>query len=86
YDVIGVDFSKRSIAYAKSQDAKTEYICKNYLELDYNAIFDAAVLVYCDFAALTPDERGALTEKVYKALKLGGAFILDVFTEKHFAG
>jgi SAM-dependent methyltransferase len=84
--VIGVDFSKRSIAYAKSQDAKTEYICKNYLELDYNAIFDAAVLVYCDFAALTPDERGALTEKVYKALKLGGAFILDVFTEKHFAG
>jgi 2-polyprenyl-3-methyl-5-hydroxy-6-metoxy-1,4-benzoquinol methylase len=26
YDVTGVDFSKRSIAYAKSQDAKIDYI------------------------------------------------------------
>jgi 2-polyprenyl-3-methyl-5-hydroxy-6-metoxy-1,4-benzoquinol methylase len=45
YDVTGMDFSKRSIAYAKSRDAKTEYIYKNYLELDYNAIFDAVVLI-----------------------------------------
>ena len=85
YDVTGMDYSKRSIAYAKSQDAKTEYIFQNYLELDYNAVFDAVTLIYCDYPALIPDERKILLGKVYKALKPGGLFILDVNTDKYFA-
>ena len=85
YSMTGMDYSKRSIAYAKSQDSKTEYIHKNYLELDYNGIFDAVILIYCDYAALTPDERKILVSKVNKALKPGGLFIFDVFTEKHFS-
>lgn len=85
YGVTGMDFSKRSIAYAKSQDTKTEYLYKNYLELDFPDVFDAVTLIYCDYAALTPDERNRLVRKVYKALKTGGLFILDVFTERQFA-
>jgi SAM-dependent methyltransferase len=84
YDVIGMDYSKRSIAYAKSQDAKTEYIYKSYLELDYADMFDAVTLIYCDYAALTPDERRTLIAKVYQALKAGGLFIMDVFSENKF--
>ncbi|KWX74607.1 hypothetical protein AMQ84_19475 [Paenibacillus riograndensis] len=84
YDVTGVDFSKRSIAYAKSQDAKTEYIYKNYLDIEYTAMYNAVTLIYGDYAALTPDERKTLVEKVHKALKPGGLFILDVFTVKQF--
>ena len=84
YDVTGMDFSRRSIAYAKSQDFKTEYIYKNYLELDYAGMFDAVLLIYGDYAALTPDERQILVPKVYRALKPGGLFILDVFTKKQF--
>lgn len=86
YDVTGMDFSRRSIAYAKSQDTKTEYIYKNYLELDYVDMFDAVTLIYCDYAALTPDERRTLIPRVYQALKPGGLFILDVFSEKKFIG
>jgi len=85
YDATGIDFSKRSIAYAKSQDSKTTYIYQNYMELDYSVAFDAVTLIYCDYAALIPDERKNLVERVYKALKPDGLFILDVFTEKHFA-
>lgn len=84
YDVTGIDYSKRSIAYAKSQDTKTEYLYKNYLEIDFTNMFDAATLIYCDYAALTPDERQTLVKKVYKALKPGGLLILDVFSKKHF--
>ncbi len=84
YDVTGIDYSKRSIAYAKSQDTKTEYLYKNYLEIDFTDMFNAVTLIYCDYAALTPDERQTLVQKVYKALKPGGLFILDVFSEKHF--
>jgi SAM-dependent methyltransferase len=54
------------------------------LELDYNAVFDAVTLIYCDYPALIPDERETLLRKVYKTLKPGGLFILDVNTDKYF--
>jgi len=83
YDVTGMDISRRSIEYAKSQDTETTYLLQNYLTLDYNRVFDVVTMIYCDYAALTPDERKTLVGKVYSALKPGGIFILDVFTEKY---
>lgn len=85
YDVTGIDFSRRSIEFAKSQDVITKYIYKNYLEIDYTDAFDVVTLIYCDYAALTAEERNTLMKKVHIALKDGGLFILDVFTEKHFS-
>jgi len=86
YDVTGMDYSKRSIAYAEEHDMKTKYICQNYLEMDYAEAFDAITLIYCDYAALIPDERKTLLSKIYRALKPNGLFIFDVFTEKTFCG
>lgn len=84
YDVTGIDYSRRSIAYAKSQDKKTEYIYKNYLEIDYTDLFDAITLINFDYGALIPNERQILLSKVYRALKPRGLFIFDVFSEKYF--
>jgi SAM-dependent methyltransferase len=84
YNVTGIDYSKRSIAYAKSQDTKTEYIYKNYLMINYTDLFDAITLINCDYGALIPNERQMLLSKVYHALKPGGLFIFDVFSEKYF--
>lgn len=84
YEVTGMDYSKRSLAYAVSQDEKTEYIYKNYLELDECGRFDVVTLIYCDYGALTPDERKTLLDRVFCALKPGGLFILDVFSGKSF--
>lgn len=82
YDVTGLDFSKRSIAYAIEHDTQSKYIFQNYLELDYIEAFDVITLIYCDYGALTFHERQTLLAKVYSALKPGGRFIFDVFTEK----
>lgn len=84
YDVTGMDFSKRSIAYAKEHDTKSKYIYQNYLELEYTNIYDSVLLIYCDYAALTLPERKVLLSKVHRALKPGGLFVFDVFTEGHF--
>lgn len=84
YLVTGMDFSRRSIEYAKSQDQKTCYILNNYLDFTFTAAFDAVTLIYGDYAALTPAERKILLGNVYRALKPGGLFIFDVFTDVQF--
>ncbi|NJD04165.1 MAG: class I SAM-dependent methyltransferase [Ruminiclostridium sp.] len=86
YDVTGMDYSKRSIAYAKEHDTRTKYIYRNYLEMDYSEAFDVITLIYCDYAALIPDERKTLLSKIHRALKPNGLFIFDVFTERTFNG
>ena len=86
YDVTGMDYSKRSIAYAEEHDTKTKYIFKNCLEMDYTEAFDVITLIYCDYAALIPDERKTLLSKIHRALKPNGLFIFDVFTEQTFNG
>lgn len=85
YRVTGMDVSRRSIAYAKAHDPASAYICQNYLELDAADEFDAIIMIYCDYAALTRAERGTLLAHVKRALRPGGLFVFDVFTEAHFA-
>lgn len=82
--VTGIDFSERSIAYAKQHADSTgreiSYYCKNYLELDAFREYDVVILIYCDFGVLSPDIRSALLRKITKALKKDGLLILDGFT------
>jgi SAM-dependent methyltransferase len=84
YSVTGVDFSKRSIAYAKEQTllnkTNIEYHYQNYLTIDYIEKFDVITLIYCDYPALSITDRLILLRKVYQALKPNGKFIFDVFT------
>lgn len=86
YFVTGVDFSKRSIAYAKERmllnKSNIEYLYQDYLTIDYIEQFDVITLIYCDYPALSITDRLNLLRKVYKALKPGGKFIFDVFTPK----
>jgi len=84
YSVTGVDFSRRSIMYAKKQAllhrSDIEYLCQDYLTIDYTEQFDVITLIYCDYAALSASHRLALLLKVHKALRPEGRFIFDVFT------
>ena len=88
YTVTGIDFSQRSINYAKDQACKRgyniDYIYKNYLEIEYSNTFDLVTLIYCDFAVLSYKQREILLGKVYLAMKEGGKFIFDVFTPKRY--
>jgi len=86
YTVTGVDFSKRSIDYAKQQtrqnESKIVYHYQDYLTLAYTEQFDVVTLIYCDYAALSSTDRLALLKMIYKALKPGGKVIFDVFTRQ----
>ena len=85
HKVTGVDFSSNSIAYAK-QSAKQNsldinYVCMNYLDMDYAGQFDLVIMIYCDFGVLALTERGLLMKKILKALKPGGLFIFDALSQ-----
>lgn len=86
HHVTGVDFSRRSIEYAKKEAAAKcldiEYICQNYLDLTFDYRFDLVMMIYCDFDVLIPAEREKLLKNVYRALKPGGFFIFDTLNTK----
>ena len=87
YSVTGIDFSQRSINYARKKAKEDEldikYIYQDYLKIDFESEFDVIMLIFCDFGVLTNSERDILLKKIYKALKPGGLFIFDVFTDKN---
>lgn len=85
--VTGIDYSKRSIQYAKEYATqhrlKIEYIYKDYLTIDYNNMFDLVTLIYCDFGVLSDQDRDLLLCKIHRSIKPGGKFLFDVSTPKY---
>jgi SAM-dependent methyltransferase len=88
YRVTGVDFSRRSIEYAKSHAIAHAlpicYLHQNYLNLSLNDSYDSATMIYCDYGALSTQNRKKLMRKIYNALKPGGKFILDVCSVQQY--
>lgn len=88
YTVCGIDFSARSIDYAKQSAEKRnlniKYVYLNYLTMDFNEKFDLATMIYCDYGALSTEDRKLLLSKIYASLKKGGRLLLDVFSMKRF--
>ncbi len=84
YQVTGVDFSQRSIAFAKDSAKKRglpiSYYYQNYLEMKLSQTYDFATLIYCDYGALSTNDRQTLMKNVYDHLKPGGKFLLDVYS------
>ena len=84
--VTGVDYSRRSIEYARQEahnrNLKISYRYENYLALEDESLHDAAFLIYGDYCPLAPENRALLLRNVYRALKPGGSFILDVTTRE----
>lgn len=88
YTVTGVDFSKRSIAYAqtsaKEQHLTITYLYQNYLTMELQTKFDFITMIYCDYGALSTNDRKILLKKVSHHLKPHGKFLMDVFTIPKF--
>lgn len=80
--VTGIDFSERSIIYAKEQarssDLEIDYFVENYLEFETEKRFDLITMIFCDFCALSPEQRKILLQKFYSFLKRGGFILMDV--------
>lgn len=80
--VTGVDFSPRSIEYARQQadreNRSINYIQGNYLEIELPETFDLATMIYCDYCALSPAQRKQLLHRIRKLLHAKGSFLFDV--------
>jgi 2-polyprenyl-3-methyl-5-hydroxy-6-metoxy-1,4-benzoquinol methylase len=83
-DVTGVDFSERSIRYAReqaqTQGISAQYVCCNYLEFEPSGQFDLVTLIMCDICALSPAQRKTLLNRIRTHLKPNGAFLFDVYS------
>jgi len=88
-DVVGIDFSSRSIdyarGYAKDNALEVEYVEANYLEFQSDSKFDLIVMIMWDFCALAPAQRASLLLKFETLLNDGGHIVLDVYSLGEFA-
>jgi 2-polyprenyl-3-methyl-5-hydroxy-6-metoxy-1,4-benzoquinol methylase len=87
-NVTGIDFSKRSIDYAKDVAAREQlnisYVNQNYLEFETEDRFDLVLMIMCDFCALSPTQRKKLLRKFHEILKPSGSVLLDVYSLSEF--
>ena len=83
-NVTGIDFSKRSIDYAKNvakeKGLVIDYVNQNYLEYNTDKRFDLITMIMCDYCALSPLQREKLIQIFHKLLKPNGSILLDVYT------
>jgi SAM-dependent methyltransferase len=81
-DVTGIDFSSRSIAYARHAAARdglhVTYVNEDYLAWESSRRFDLITMIYCDYCALAPAQRRALLGKIARLLESDGVFLFDV--------
>lgn len=87
--VTGIDFSQRSIAYAKAMAdrdrLRIHYVEADYLDFETEDRFDLVLMIMCDFCALSPAQRKRLLHGFYRMLKPGGSLLLDVYSLAAFA-
>jgi len=87
-NVTGIDFSERSIEYAKDVAAREQlnisYVNQNYLQFETDDRFDLVLMIMCDFCALSPTQRKGLLSKFHKILKPSGSLLLDVYSLSAF--
>jgi len=83
-NVTGIDFSQRSIEYAKEVATREQldinYMKQNYLEFESEDCFDLVLMIMCDFCALSPAQRKEILSKFYTILKTNGSVLLDVYS------
>lgn len=86
--VTGMDFSPRSIEYARAMARKSAcsltFEKADYLKDELPPDQDIVCLIYGDLCALSPERRRVLYEKVRGSLKPGGRFVFDVFSVAQF--
>jgi len=88
-DVTGIDFSPRSIAYArnfaKENNLDIRYVEADYLEFEPEGRFDLIVMIMCDYCALSPEQRSRILAKFKRLLADGGHIVIDVYALSAFS-
>jgi SAM-dependent methyltransferase len=85
--VTGIDVSRRSIEYAMNAARENRlairYIRDNYLECPLSGRYDLITLIFCDYCALSPNQRQQLLRRWKSILKPNGNVLFDVSSLKY---
>ncbi|MDD5596314.1 MAG: class I SAM-dependent methyltransferase [Victivallaceae bacterium] len=88
-EVTGIDFSRRSIRYAREsavrENLKIKYLNQNYLEFETDEKFDLICLIFDDLCPLSPGQRKTMLTKFRSLLADNGCILLDVVSLKSYA-
>jgi|MTBAKSStandDraft_2_1061841.scaffolds.fasta_scaffold02193_20 SAM-dependent methyltransferase len=88
-DVTGVDFSSRSLDYARAraeeEGCQVEYHLCDYLDYQPQKLYEAALLIMGDYCAMSFDKRLRFLRMVKTALKPGGFILFDLFSLSRFS-
>lgn len=88
-EVYGIDFSSRSIEYAKAhanrENLEVTYVEADYLNYQTEREFDLVTMIMCDLCALSPTQRAAMLAKFNGLLSDQGRIVLDVYSMVAFA-
>ncbi len=86
--ITGIDFSRNSVEYARNRAREEKlninYVNQNYLEFDSDHRYDLIIMIFCDFCALSPEQRKTLLGKFKTLLKPDGSILLDVYSISAF--
>ena len=77
----GIDFNEKYINIAKKsiKDNKDiEFINMDIRDIDFVNEFDGAISIWTSFGYFEDEENFDLLRRIYKALKKGGKFLLDI--------
>ena len=84
--VVGIDYSEVALAHAVQQAERRnlliEYRCMNFLELKDEEEYDAVIQVFGEYNTLSNDHRDLFLANIYRTLKPGGIFLMDVSTRE----
>lgn len=81
-EVIGIDkytgFLDIAKKNAKKMGVKINYIAGDMRELDYTDEFNTVTLLFTAFGYFDDDENYDVLKRIFKSLKVGGQFMLDI--------
>ncbi|SEJ60938.1 class I SAM-dependent methyltransferase [Demequina mangrovi] len=87
--VRGIDVSARSLAHARATAAArglaSTFVHGSYLDAELGTGHDLAIMIYEDYCALSPAQRGLLLRRVRVALRPGGSMLADMTAAPRFA-
>ncbi|KLU56552.1 hypothetical protein EL84_29375 [Paenibacillus sp. VT-400] len=88
YEVVGVDFNKKSIEYAANEaqkkDLSIDYRIEDITNIEIENEFDVALLIYQIYSVFSPENRKKILSNVHRGLKSGGIVLLDVLSETSY--